>query len=130
MIKKLKASLEQRITKQQQIKKHERHGSEMIKGEQFVYNHEDIITIIIMQCRVSTPRATEFRSGLGFNQHNITITKEQSKLTKVIKIFLNEKVSLQHSVLTCYKIDLFITEHKLAIEIDKKGDTDRNTNEK
>lgn len=31
---------------------------------------------------------------------------------------------LQHSVLG-YRIDLFFLEHKLAIEIDKKGHTDR-----
>ena len=29
-------------------------------------------------CRVSTPKSIEFISKLGFNQYDITLTKEQS----------------------------------------------------
>ena len=45
--------------------------------------------------------------------------------TKIIKAFPNEKISLQHSVLS-YQIDLYFTEHKLTIEVDEKRHTDRN----
>ena len=57
-----------------------RHGSELINDEKFMYNHEDIITSIIMHCRVSTPKAIKFRSKLGFKQDDIMLKKEQSAL--------------------------------------------------
>ena len=54
--------------------------------------------------------------------------KEESVTTKIIKSFSNEKTLPQHSVLN-YPIDLCFPEHKLAIEVDEKGHTDRD-NEK
>ena len=74
-----------------------------------------------MDCRTSTP--IEFRTKLGFNQHDLIMTKEQSVLTKIIKALEREKILLQHSVLS-YKIDLYFVEHKLAIEVDEKGHRD------
>ena len=74
-----------------------------------------------MDCRTSTP--IEFRTKLGFNQHDLIMTKEQSVLTKIIKVLEREKILLQHSVLS-YKIDLYFVEHKLAIEVDEKGHRD------
>ena len=50
--------------------------------------------------------------------------KEESVITKIIKVFSNEKILLQHSVLN-YQTDLFFSEHKLAIEVDERGHTDR-----
>ena len=41
-----------------------------------------------------------------------------------MKTFSNEKIKLQYSVLS-YQIDLYFTGHKLAVEIDEKGQTDR-----
>ena len=35
-----------------------------------------------MHCRVATPKSNEFRSKLGFNQYDITLTKEQSVLNQ------------------------------------------------
>ena len=55
--------------------------------------------------------------------------KEESVPIKIIKVFSNEKISLQYSVLN-YQIDLYFSEHKLAIEVDKKGHTDRNEKKK
>ena len=55
--------------------------------------------------------------------------KEESVTIKIIKVFSNEKILLQHSVLN-YQIDLYFSEHKLAIEVDKKGHTDRNEKKK
>ena len=57
-----------------------------------------------MSCRVSTPEAIEFRSKLGFKQNDIIQSKEQPVISK-IKLFSNEKILLQHSVLG-YKIDI------------------------
>ena len=76
-----------------------------------------------MSCRVSTPKKIEFRSKLGFKQHDI-LSEEQSVLSKITKLFSDEKILLQHSVLD-YKIDLYFPEHKLAIENDEHGHTDR-----
>ena len=78
-----------------------------------------------MHCRISTPKSIEFRSKLGFNQYDITLTKEQSVLKSVIDAFEGENMQTQYSVLG-YRIDLFLHDYKLAIEIDEKGDHDRN----
>ena len=77
-----------------------------------------------MICRASTPEATEFRSELGFKEHNIILSKN-SVILKIIKLLSNEKILLQHSVLG-YWIDLYFPEQKLAIQVDEKGHTDRN----
>ena len=70
-----------------------------------------------------------FRCKLGFKLHDIIMCKEESVTIKIIKVFSNEKILLQHSVLN-YQIDLYFSEHKLAIEVDKKGHTDRNEKKK
>ena len=66
----------------------------------------------------------DFRCKLGFKLHDIIMCKEESVTIKIIKVFSNEKILLQHSVLN-YQIDLYFSEHKLAIEVDVKGHTDR-----
>ena len=43
-----------------------------------------------MDCRV--PKSIEFRCRLGFKQHDIILTKEQSRLIRIIKIFSNEEL--------------------------------------
>ena len=83
----------------QQIRKYKRHGSKLINGEKFVHTYEDIIMSITMTCRVSTPKAIEFRSKLGFKQHDIILSKEQLVISKRTKLFSNEKMLQQHSVL-------------------------------
>ena len=50
--------------------------------------------------------------------------KKESVTIKIIKVFSNEKILLQHSVLN-YQIDLYFSEHKLAIEVGQKGHIDR-----
>ena len=74
-----------------------------------------------MDCRTPTP--SEFGSKLGFDQHDLIMTKGQSVLTKVLKIFAREK-TLQHLVLN-YRTDLYFPDHKLAIEADEKGHENR-----
>ena len=50
--------------------------------------------------------------------------KEEPVTIKIIKIFLNEKILPQYSVLN-YQIEFYFSEHKLAIEVDGKVHTDR-----
>ena len=57
------------------------------------------------------------------------MSKKKSVTTKIIKAFSNEKSLPQHSVLS-YQVHLYFPEHKLAIEVDEKGQTDRNINNK
>ena len=81
-----------------------------------------------MHCRVSTPKAIEFENRLGFRQHDRVLTKEQSVITKILKLFIGEKMFLQHSVLK-HNLDLYFPEHKLAIEVDEKNHMDINKTE-
>ena len=56
------------------------------------------------------------------------MTKEQSVLKSVMDAFEGENMQTQYSVLG-YRIDLYFHDYRLAIEIDEKGHTDRNTND-
>ena len=55
------------------------------------------------------------------------MTKEQSVLKSVMKVFEGENMQTQYNVLGC-NIDLYFHDYKLAIEIDEKGHKDRNIN--
>ena len=55
--------------------------------------------------------------------------KEDSVKIKIINVSSNEKILQQHAILN-YQIGLYFSEHKLAIEVDKKGHTDRNEKKK
>ena len=79
-----------------------------------------------MDCKI--PTAIDFKSKLGFNQHDIIMTKEQLVLQKLIKVFAKEKILIQHSVLK-YRIDLYFPDHKLAIGVDERGHKDREDKE-
>ena len=48
-----------------------------------------------MSCSV-TPKAIEFRSKLGFKQHDIILSKEQSMLIRIKQIFASKR--------NCYNI--------------------------
>ena len=120
-----KGKFETNYHTKQQIRKYKRHGPELIKDEKFMYAHENIITPVIMHCKISTPKSIEFRSKLGFNQYDITLTKEQSLLKSVMDTFEGENMQTQYSVLG-YRIDLYFHDSKLAMEIDEEGHKDRN----
>ena len=66
-----------------------------------------------------------FRATLGFKEHDIMLTKEQSVLKSVMDAFEGENMQTQYSVLG-YKIDLYFHDYKLAIEVDEKDHKDRN----
>ena len=66
-----------------------------------------------------------FRLLLGFKENDLFITKEESVLNKIMKVFSRERILLQYSVLD-YKIDAWFPEYKLALEVDELGHSDRN----
>ena len=76
-----------------------------------------------MDCR--TISAINFKSKLGFNQHDPIMTQEQSILSKIMTLFATEEIILQHNVLG-YKTDAYFSKYKLAIEVDEHGHKDRN----
>ena len=67
----------------------------------------------------------KFRTRLGFKQHNVILTKEQSVLMKGKSSFEGENIQMQYSVLG-YRIDLYFRDYKFAKEIDENGQNDRN----
>ena len=71
-----------------------------------MYTHEDIIMSIIMSRSVSTSEAIKIRSKLGFQQYDLILSEKKSVILKITKLFSNEKILLQHSVLG-YRIDLY-----------------------
>ena len=79
---------------------------------------ENFAKQIIMDCR-TTP-AVNFRTKLGFKQHDPIMTREQSVLTKTMTVFAAEEIILQYNVLG-YRVDAYFPKHKLGIEIDEQG---------
>ena len=61
-----------------------------------------------------------FKSRLGFNQHDPTMTQEQSILLKIKSVFSAVSIIFQHSVLS-YIIDAYFPKYKLAIEVNEQG---------
>ena len=100
----------------EQIKKHKKHGSELIDGEKFRYAHEGIIIPVIMHCR--TPELFKFKRSLGFKLHDVITCKEQTVLGSVKYAFEGKNMQTQFSVLG-YKIDLYFHEYKLVTEVDE-----------
>ena len=91
--------------------------------------HEDIITPIIMHCKVSIPKAIEFKSKLGLEQHIRVLTKWNPVTTIIMKSFPMKKYYYNTIFFDSF-IDLYFPKHKLAIEVDKKRHTDRNKKHK
>ena len=122
--KEIKGKFETKNPTMQQNREYKRDGSESTGSEKYVYTHEDIIIRVIMSCRVSTSEAIKFRSELAFKQHDIVLSKEQSVLSKILELFSNGKMQLQHSCLD-QRTDLYFLKHKSVVEIDQKGYTNR-----
>ena len=59
-----------------------------------------------MTCKVSIPKGIEFRSKLGFKQHDIVLRKEQPMILKIMKTFSNEQTLPQHYILS-YQIYIY-----------------------
>ena len=87
------------LTKQQ-IKKYKTDRARLFKGSKnSMYVHEDVLTPIIMQSRLSDPKAIKFRSDLGFKQIILILKKEQSVVIPLLKALSAEKIKLQHKAL-------------------------------
>ena len=78
-----------------------------------------------MICR--TTSANKFRTRLKFKRYDITLTKEQWLLTRIMSSFEKKNMQTQYDVLG-YRIDLYFHDYKLAIEIDENGRSGRNIN--
>ena len=117
-IKEIKGIYNTKNLTEKQIEKYKRYGKKFIDNLTGIYIREHLALSIIMDCRI--PTATEFRSKLGFDQHDLIMTNEQSVLAKIMKISTSQEILLKHSVLS-YRIVLYFSEHKLAIEVDEKG---------
>ena len=67
-------------------------------GEPGIYARNDLISLIIINCRI--PEAVKFKNKLGFNQHDLILNKEQSVLTKIMKVLTRNEILLQH----CFRL--------------------------
>ena len=76
-----------------------------------------------MDCETTV--TNKFRKRLGFKQYDVILTKEQSVITKIMSSFEGENMQTQYKILS-YKIDLYLDEYKLAIEIDENEQSNRN----
>ena len=115
-----------------QIRKYKIDRARLFKDSKHsMYVHEDIAIGIIMQSRLSKPKMIKFRADLGFNQINLILQKEQSVVIPLLKAFSAEKILLQHKILKKERVrtDMYFSESKFVVEIDKKGHIDRNQNE-
>ena len=92
------------------------------------YIRNDIAEKIIKNCRGVKKTRQNFRLLLGFNELDISFTKEQSIINKLLETFSREEISLQHFVLR-YKIDAYFVKYKLAVEIGEHNHEQRD-NEK
>ena len=107
-----------------------------IDNKQNKYARSDIMDEIFKNCRgvkkcndgvnrtEKNNQRDNFRSLLGFKENEIYQSKEYSTLLKIKRIFPNEIMSEQCKV-NKYFIDLVFAVHKLGIEIDENGHTER-----
>ena len=65
-----------------------------------------------------TTPAVNFRTKLGFRQHDPIMTQKQSVLTKIMTVIAAEKIILQYNFLG-YRVDAYLPKHKLEIEIEQ-----------
>ena len=128
--KKIHGIFETKYHTKDQIRKYKRREKDLDNNSNatFVYVRSDLMSRITKNCRGEKRRCEkkidDFRCKLGFRLHYITMSKEESVTTKIIKTFSNKKILPQHSVLG-YQIHLYFPKHKLPVEVDEKGDTDR-----
>ena len=75
---------------------------------------------------IKTVKAAEFKIKLGFNQVNLIMSKQESIGLRIIKAFLNEKITEDFYVKEFdYMTDFYLPKRKLAIEVDELGNSDR-----
>ena len=82
---------------------------------------ENIAKLVIIDCR-TTP-AVDFKTKLGFRQHDPIMIQEQSVLTKIMTVFTAKEIMLQYNV-SGNRIDAYLPKYKLGIEDDKQEHND------
>ena len=100
------------------------------------YSRSDITEQIIKNCRGvkksndsvnrldKEKQRENFRQLFGFKENEVFESKEYSITKKIKNIFKKHKIIDKYRV-EKYFIDLFFTVHKLGIEIDENGHTDK-----
>ena len=78
-----------------------------------------------MDCR--TDKSCGLKNNIGFKLNDAINTKEQTMINSIKDTFEGESIQTQYSVLG-YKIDFYVHEYKLAIEVDELRHADRNIN--
>ena len=78
-----------------------------------------------MDCR--TDKSCSLKNNIGFKLNDAINTKEQTMINSIKDTFEGESIQTQYSVLG-YKIDFYVHEYKLAIEVDELRHADRNIN--
>ena len=79
-----------------------------------------------MHCKIASQKSTDFKNKLGLNHNDMTLNNEQSVVLRILKSFPGTKMTRQYFVLNNkYRIDLYLPDYRLAIEIDEKGHMDR-----
>ena len=82
----------------------------------------------MIQSRLLDPETVKFRADLGFSQINLIPKKGTISSNTTIKNIFFTKIKLQHKALEKKRVrtDMYFSEHKFAVEIDKKRHIDRN----
>ena len=76
-----------------------------------------------MGCR--TDESCNLERNLGFRSHEAINTKQQTVLELTKNAFIWEDIQTQYRILG-YMIHLYFHKHKLMIEVDELGHTERN----
>ena len=85
----------------------------------------DLALKIIMDWR--TDKSCSLKNNIDFKLYDAINTKKQTMINSIKDAFEGESIQTQYSVLG-YKIDLYVHEYKLAIEVDELRHADRNIN--
>ena len=77
--------------KRKNITRQEKEEYKAWADDGFVYILSDLALKIIKGYKGSEKKAFNFRSNLGFKQHDVILSREQSVTPKIMKTFSNEK---------------------------------------
>ena len=87
---------------------------------------EKTLAVEITMSTVKT-QAAIFKNKFGVNQRNKVLRKQQSLGLRLKKLFPNENIIEEYFALH-YRTDFTLEKHMLVVEIDQKGDIDRDPN--
>ena len=102
------------------------------------YVRSDLLEKIIKSCRgvkqcndrvnrlVKEKQRENFRTILGFEEHDIMNVTEKTTLDSIRNAFEGENIQTNYRVLG-YEIDIYFHDYKLAVEIDEYNHEDRDT---